>query len=130
MEGIFLSVTSSCTTSLTRSSDSHQNAWGVQLRFHDLSDTNYSIYMITQTYIMCCAFSYYSNQMIKKNFGQRFWSSPDTKAAQQSNYWTLPTLVNDSWYRDHRRQGRQRRQAETCVWCYIEMEDVDMRMRY
>ena len=66
MEGIFFSVTSSRTTSLTRPSDSRQNAWGVQLRFHGLSDTNYSIYMMTRTYIMCSAFPYYISQMIKK----------------------------------------------------------------
>ena len=34
-------------------------------RFHGLSDTNYSIFMMTMTYITC-AFPYYISQIIKK----------------------------------------------------------------
>ena len=78
---------------------------------HGLSDTNYSIYMMTRTYIMCSDFPYYISQMIKKYFLRHSWSSSDTKAAQQSNYWTWPTLVSDNWCCDHRRRGRQRRQV-------------------
>ena len=111
MEGIFFLCQVFTYYQSHSPSDARQNAWGVQLRFHGLSDRNYPIYMMTRTYIMWSAFPYYISPMIKKTLfntlalhrTRRRLNNPTIGPCQPWLVTTGTTATGDEYGKDNKR---------------------------